>query len=236
MSEQHPIDLLPAFALECLENNEREAVRRHLRDCDDCRRELAAYQQVTDRLAFGAPVDCPPELLKQRLMAHIAPRRNAFAWLEKLTIAWPRLIPATAVGGLILVIALGVSNIILWRQMARRDTTALENTRLVRLQATVNAPGATGVLVLGPDESRALLVVDALMPLAAKSQYQLWLIKNGRRDSGGVFSVTADGRAELLVVAGRPLADFDAFGITIEPFGGSPGPTGKKVLGGKMKL
>jgi len=236
MNGDHPIDLLPAFALGCLEDGEREAVRRHLHDCDDCRRKLAAYQEVTDHLAFGAPVDSPPDLLKQRLMARIAPRPRAFAWLEKLAVNWPRLIPATAVAGLILVIALGVSNINLRQQMVHRNMSAGEYTRLVWLQATAEAPGASGTLIVGPDESRALLLVDALIPLASQSQYQLWLIKDGRRTSGGVFSVTADGRAQLMVAAGRPLADFDAFGITIEPSGGSPGPTGKKVLGGKMKL
>ncbi|RJQ80137.1 MAG: anti-sigma factor [Desulfobacteraceae bacterium] len=30
----------------------------------------------------------------------------------------------------------------------------------------------------------------------------------------------------------RPLNSYRTFGITIEPRGGSPGPTGSKVLGG----
>jgi anti-sigma-K factor RskA len=32
----------------------------------------------------------------------------------------------------------------------------------------------------------------------------------------------------------QPLKAFSTFGITIEPAGGSPGPTGDKVLGGGL--
>lgn len=236
MHADHPTDLLPAFALGSLEEDERKEVRRHLRDCEECLQELAIFQQIAHQLAFGAPSVGPPEHLKQRLMARIEPLHRTPGRLEKLAAAWPRLIAASALAALILAIALGVSNILVWQQLQRRQTGAFEHSRLVWLQATAEAPGATGTLIVGPEGSHALLVVNALTPLATKSQYQLWLIRNGRRTSGGVFSVTSDGRAKLLVSADRPLADFDAFGITIEPYGGSPGPTGKKVLGGKMKI
>jgi anti-sigma-K factor RskA len=32
----------------------------------------------------------------------------------------------------------------------------------------------------------------------------------------------------------EPLLKFQAFGITVEPTGGSPGPTGEKVMGGEL--
>jgi anti-sigma-K factor RskA len=34
-----------------------------------------------------------------------------------------------------------------------------------------------------------------------------------------------------MVSADQPLGSFQSFGITIEPFGGSPQPTGEKILG-----
>ena len=69
-------------------------------------------------------------------------------------------------------------------------------------------------------------------PLDDAQQYQLWLIRDGERTSGGVFSVSQSGYTAMQVYSREPLASFDAFGITIEPYGGSPGPTGDKVLGG----
>jgi anti-sigma-K factor RskA len=110
----------------------------------------------------------------------------------------------------------------------------------VALAGTDAAPGASGVLVISQDGSSGTLVADGLPVLEAGKQYQLWLIHDGQRDSGGVFSVspaqaagvTPDSYAVMAVQSARPLTDYTGFGVTIEPAGGSPGPTGQKVLGG----
>jgi anti-sigma-K factor RskA len=70
--------------------------------------------------------------------------------------------------------------------------------------------------------------VDHLEPLGPDQQYQLWLIKDGRI-SGGVFDVGDDGYGSLTVRAPDPLDSY-TFGVTVEPAGGSPGPTGPRVL------
>lgn len=236
MLTDHPIDLLPGFALGCLEEDEHRQVRRHLRGCGQCLEVLAAYQEVVGDLAVGAPAHEPPKHLKQRLMTRIGARTGPAPWFAKLAVAWPRLFPAGALAALILVAALVVSNVFVWRQLQHRQMERFAPMRLVWLQATPEAPGASGTLIVGTDASRALLVVNALKPLDPAFQYQLWLIKDGRRTNGGVFSVKTNGQARMTVVAPHPMEEFDAFGITIEPFGGSPGPTGRKVLGGKMRI
>jgi len=68
--------------------------------------------------------------------------------------------------------------------------------------------------------------------LTTYKQYQLWLISDGEKANGGVFSVNQEGYGNLLVVSSKPLTEYSAFGITVVPEGGSPGPTGVKVLGG----
>jgi anti-sigma-K factor RskA len=60
------------------------------------------------------------------------------------------------------------------------------------------------------------------------------LIRDGQRTNGGVFSVNPDGYASLELYSPLPLIQYQAIGITIEPWGGSPGPTGPKVLGGDL--
>jgi len=57
---------------------------------------------------------------------------------------------------------------------------------------------------------------------------------NGKRTNGGVFSVDQDGYAVMEVYAPQPLSAYPQFGITVEPAGGSPAPTGEKVMGGKV--
>jgi anti-sigma-K factor RskA len=106
--------------------------------------------------------------------------------------------------------------------------------RIVSLTGTDAAPGATGTIVISQDGEHGTLVVDGLPPLDEAFQYQLWLIKDGQRTDGGVFSVDSEGYGALWVSSPAPLSSFPAVGITIEPAGGSPGPTGDKVLGGSL--
>ncbi len=62
--------------------------------------------------------------------------------------------------------------------------------------------------------------------------YQFWLIDpSGDRTSGGTFSVDAQGRGWVLIRSPKPLNNFQSVGVTIEPEGGSPAPTGAKMMG-----
>ncbi len=100
------------------------------------------------------------------------------------------------------------------------------------MTGTTHDPGATGMLVISQDGNLGTLIVDNLPALDSTHQYQLWLIQDNQRASGGVFSVSQDGYGALMVHSTVPLITYSSFGITIEPTGGSPGPTGEKVMGG----
>ena len=103
----------------------------------------------------------------------------------------------------------------------------------VSLLGTEAAPEAQALLVIGSDGDEGGLVVEDLPVLDHYHQYQLWLIdRDGQRTSGAVFSVDADGYGTATVGSPLLLTSYVAFGVTIEPAGGSPGPTGQKVLGG----
>jgi anti-sigma-K factor RskA len=106
--------------------------------------------------------------------------------------------------------------------------------QFVHMNGTQAAPAAQGVIVISADGDHGTLVVDNLPSLQAGKQYQLWLIDDGKRTDGGVFSVDKDGYGSLWVSSPRPLVSYASFGVTIEPQGGSPGPTGQKVLGGGL--
>jgi len=79
-----------------------------------------------------------------------------------------------------------------------------------------------------------MLMAQNLPDLDKDHQYQLWLIRDGQRTSGGVFSLSDANEGRLQVFAPGSLLFYDSFGVTIEPAGGSPDPTGEKVLGGKL--
>ncbi len=101
--------------------------------------------------------------------------------------------------------------------------------RLVSMVAQPAAPSAQGQMLVNPNSSEAYLVAT-LPPLPQDRVYQLWLVANGQRTSGGVFRPDEQGTASITVQAPRPLNQYQAAGITVEPAGGSPHPTTPPVL------
>ena len=53
--DEHVLDLLPAYALDCLDEDETIQVAEHLAACSTCQAELLAYQATVAQLALAAP-------------------------------------------------------------------------------------------------------------------------------------------------------------------------------------
>jgi len=257
MNEEHVFDLIAAYALGCLGPGEKDRVDIHLARCSICKEELMAYQAVVDSLAYSPKQVEPPTYLKSVVIkatqgpVHGLAAKPATGLFQKATeksdhstlkrtprLAWTRtLLPVWGVVSLIAILILGVANVMLYQQVqkvSQPGTVVLSEFRIVPLSGTDSAPKATGILVISQDGMAGSLTVDGLQPLDTAHQYQLWLIVQGQRTNGGVFSVDKAGYGSLKINSSRPLIDYQTFGITIEPSGGSPGPTGNKVLGGSL--
>ncbi|MCB0008659.1 MAG: anti-sigma factor [Anaerolineales bacterium] len=218
-------EILPDYALSLLDQSERAQVVAHLAGCPSCRAELADYTTVVDKLPLAAPIVDPSPALKARLRQRIAPAPQpaAVSWWERLfgRSAPARWQPVLALAALVLL----MSAVVIW-QLAGRDANSQ-----ITLSPTEVAPAASGLINITADGRTATLAVTGLPELPADQQYQLWLIVDGQRQSGAIFSVDEGGGATVPIDAARPLAEYGAFGITVEPAGGSPGPTGARVLG-----
>jgi hypothetical protein len=251
MNDEHVLDLIPAYAMECLDPEEINQVEIHLAQCTRCKEELNSYQAVVNRLALSPSQVNPPRHLKESILKSVELRHSSLpihppdrapgvlhsqkrgAWM-----AWARtLLPVWGTASFILVLALGISTFLLWQQVQKASqpgTITFSDFQIVPLKGTSSAPKANGILVISQDGLAGSLNVDGLPLLDSTHQYQLWLIEQGKRISGGVFSVNQQGYGSLKVNSSRPLIEYSSFGITIEPAGGSPGPTGDKVLGGNL--
>jgi anti-sigma-K factor RskA len=240
MNTLHVTNSVPAYALGVLDEVERQEVSHHLEHCSACQAELYAYQSLVEQLACTVPQRSPPIRLRaavmQKAVAHSeAARSKRISWQVWLARS---LKPAVGLVGLVVIVAMIGVNLALWQQVqhppaAPFPTAAASDFRLVRLNPP-QAGVASGMLVINADGEYGTLVVDGLTLLDPTQQYQFWLIKNGKRTSGGVFSVLDSGYGMLRVESALPLIEYQSFGITIEPYGGSPGPTGPKVLGGNL--
>jgi anti-sigma-K factor RskA len=238
MQEGHVYDLLPGFALGCLDAPEARQVREHLAICEQCRAELERYAWVVDELPLALEMSEPPVDLKARILTRARQPRQAIQpsvsrW-ERFRQSALRSAPVWGLASLALVLVLAVNNLLLWQRLGQVEVTGPQVMRSVVLAGTGTAPGSSGRVVISRDGEYGVLVVDGLPRLDAAQQYQLWLIQDGQRTSGGIFSVNRAGYGWLYIKSPDPLASYQAVGITIEPAGGSPRPTGDKVLGGDL--
>lgn len=240
MSDEHrERDLLPGYALGILEEGEKNEVREHLALCPSCRAELASFREVTGRLSAAAPLRDPPAGLEERILKSIAaaPRHADDHRTAVRTQSRPRRFPwpSIAVIAAMCAVALGVGNLLQWNGMLVPRTDGSQPRLMTAvLTGTGDARGAYGTIVLDPADNKGVLAVTGLRGLDKLHQYQLWLIKDGQRRSAGVFSPDAEGYGSMLLSVPPDFKDFRAFGVSIEPWGGSPAPTGPRVLAGAL--
>jgi anti-sigma-K factor RskA len=237
-NEAHILDLLPAYALGSLDSDEVSRVEAHLSSCLICRNESNSFQAVADQLSFAMPAAAPSPDLKDRLMQRVKttpqqPRRTVQgpprSWLD-------RLLPVWSLASLFFIFVLAGFSLFLWQRVDRLEyATSPGGMRAVPLTASDPASRATGYVLISTDGDSGALVVDGLRPLGESQQYQLWLILDGKRTSGAVFSTDEKNYGGTRIRAPRSLLDYSSVGITIEPTGGSPQPTGPKVLGGLLR-
>jgi anti-sigma-K factor RskA len=234
----HVIDILPDYVLDLLTDAEAKHVAEHLVVCQSCQVEFIRMQGVADELPLGLAQTAPPPRVKEKLMGAIHPHQSE-ADVTKQPTFWQSLsdifrmrLPAW---GLALILILALGNLLLWRQFNPSNKQTNTPMMVIALANTSDAPQASGTLIMDQHGHYGTLVVDQLPILDAGHQYQVWLNRGGERLSAGLFSVNYEGYGSLELTAPDPLIQYESLGITVEPFGGSSGPSGAKVLGGDLR-
>jgi len=244
MNHESVRDLIPAYALGAVDPDERGEVEAHLQLCAPCRALLADYRLLADELLYTAPPVHAPRHLAADLRRRVAPTPRRSLWEHLREGLRPR---SARVAGLVALVAsllLLFTTNLYWltrvaeveEQVAVQATAiaALAESPRVTLVGEAAAPDARGVLYFRPESKVAALHIYGLPPLEEGKVYQLWLIWDGQRESGGVFEVNEEGEGTLLIKAQRALGEYQAVEVTMEPGGGSPGPTSPRVIGGKL--
>ena len=240
MDQNHLVfqDNLAAYALGALDAEEIPALESHLTTCETCRAELADYGRVGAGLLTALPVRAPRSAVRRSLQKQLsgdrATERPGFSW------SLGRLAFAAILVGLVGLNVLTLFQVYsLKREQAELiDKQTSDQTSIAMLAypttktVTFDENGVSGSLLV--DKKRNLLAVFAwnLSEPPAGKTYQMWLIDpKGDRTSGG-FLAPEPGYPFVTAVirSTQPLSDFTGIGITLEPSGGSPKPTGPRVM------
>lgn len=245
-------ELLAAYSLDALDEREREVVAGHLERCPPCGTDLPEYEMIAGGLGLAVEQQEPPADLRGRILAAAARDAGAPAHPGKGLLRLPRPRPVAVVAALALVVALSAA---LWaaglqmelgeqraaiatlRERASRFdrvVTVLQapDLRVRALAGTDAAPSGMGRVYVDPHTGAGMLTVRALPPLPSGRAYQLWWVRpDGKRESGGLLTWTDQGgNGYVLVQCPVPCTSFEAAGVTEEPTGGSPAPTGQRLL------
>lgn len=240
--------LLAAYALGEQDAAIRAAVEGHVRNCPACRQVLTETQAAVALLPLGVTEALPAPDLRARVLDAVAvaahpapPARRIWAWRRHAP--WRRqLFWRRAFLGALLIVLLGW-NVQLQRALNRQLAVQQRQQALLSellyepgvernlLVADAPAPNAQGALIVAPDRRSATLFVQDLPQLPPNRVYQLWLANDDERISGGTFTVNSNGYGVLAVRPPRPLNAYKRCGVTIEPTGGSSGPTTTRVIG-----
>lgn len=107
---------------------------------------------------------------------------------------------------------------------------------LVMMSGMEVNPNGYGKIIWDSEKNRALLQVSNLPAVPSDKDYQLWIIKNNKPVSAGVFAVNDPKKDSFFKIEEMDASEqaADAFAVTMEPKGGMPQPTGDMYLMGNM--
>jgi anti-sigma-K factor RskA len=249
-------DLFPFYAMGAVTEEESAEVEAYIRDNPAAQARLDAALAAADNLAYLAEPMTPAAPVRSQVLAYARRRPHASAapaapaapitsWWQRWrqSLAMPAFAGlATAVAVFLFIWTLSLQSTIdqLQNQVADLQETLVDQETILALLPNGRSvpiasneghqPEAIGQLVVGEDGRTAVLAVSHLHALPADETYQLWLIGTEGPVSEGIFAVDDTGEALVLVTADSAVFGYDAVGISIEPEGGSPQPTGDIVM------
>ena len=203
-------DDVGAYLLGALNDLERQAFERHLRDCADCQEELARLRPAADALPGSVQQFEPPARLKASLM-EVVEREARVTQLPRRRFTRPLAVAAVLLLGL--VVGFGVAQL------------GGDESRTVAAKVDDAMPQAGGTLDI--DGGEATLQLHDMPRLGGTRVYQVWLQHGDRMVPARTFEVGADGRGSVDL---SNVDDADGVYVTREARGGAQVPSEDPIV------
>ena len=237
-------ELAGAYALDALDEAERERFERHLARCPSCADDVRRMTSTATALAMAVAAEPPPGL-KARVLAATAttpqlPPLPAAAAARRrhgrrITRSdwFPRLALGVAAVGVAAAVVLAVVTV---STQDRLDRLQTQNQAIAAVLAASDAQVATAAsstggratVVLSYAEQKMIFTSTGLPALPNNKVYELWLLSTGSARAAGLLPEPTDGKTAPVLAAG--LTSADKVGVTVEPAGGTSSPTTTPIL------
>lgn len=226
--------LAAAYVLDALDDAERRAFEDHYPTCEICGQEVTEFRSTAAHLAAAAAV-MPPVALQQRVMAEIATTRQMAPQPEAVPVDEVaarrnrRFASVLAVAAAVILLV-GASVFI----VSSRGGSAIDDVVAAPDAQVVQLEGETGSVrvVWSPSREQVAFFGNDLPDPGAGKTYELWGIsEEAGALSAGQFD-PVDGTVRVVADVGEMAPT--AWGITIEPDGGSPTATTDIIFFGEV--
>ncbi len=231
-----------AYAIDALDDAERDQFEQHLALCDECRTEVASLRQAGAELAATTPL-APSAELRARVLADVARVRPlppvVAPQAEVADLAAHRerrrrpVVLAVAAAAVLAAVGVGAAVTQPWAdeptvQQALPDPTAAVLAAPDAETHATDLPevdgSATATVVRSRDLGQVVISTQNMPALSRSEVYQLWLRIDGAMEPAGLMTAGSN----TLLLEGDA-TDAEAVGVTVEPAGGSPRPTTQPV-------
>ncbi|MGH2654804.1 MAG: anti-sigma factor domain-containing protein, partial [Actinomycetota bacterium] len=231
-------DLLGAYALDAVPEDERRLVEEHLAVCEACRREVMEHRETVALLSGGAAA---PVGVWDRISAELEPEPPVSLEAQRA----PRKIGRWATGmaaaaAALAIVALGMKVVEQDRRIDRLAATSEDRALALAAEAALRDPAARRVTLRsaeGEASVEAVVLPDGtgylyrndLRPLPPGRTYQLWALGEADPISAGVLG------PEPSVVAFSVDPAVTGLAITRELAGGVVAPTSDPLVAGQLQ-
>lgn len=230
--------LTGAYAVDALEEDERDAFEKHLATCQACVQEVRELTATAGRLALAATMPAPPRL-KAQVLQQIGEVRQERPSHRSAAIASRTARPGRGMRWALAACLAGVAALggtTVWQHQqaatARQETedaqqqasqiaAVLSASDAKATTATVDG-GAHSSVVVSHASGRAVFIASGLATPPQGKVYQLWFADGDHMRPAGLLDPA---RSDQSVLMTGTVQNASGMGITVEPAGGSQQPT-----------
>jgi anti-sigma-K factor RskA len=213
-------DLAAAYALDALDENERQEFEQHLEGCSTCAEELDSLRETASALAFAVEGPAPPASLRESLLARARAERPP----EVASIRGRRRYALPVVATIAAVAACAAIALGVWASTLNSDLDSKQRT--INQIGSVLSDGDARTIALTPQRGQlviapsgnAVLVASGIQPAPNGKTYEAWVVPaKGAPLPAGIFS----GGKDSVLLLNRQVPKGTKVAVSLEPAGGS---------------